>query len=716
MKRRHQRINALLMCAAMTTSITACGAKAETVSVDPTTLQIQKLTDIDRLYQANTNEDGTDKYVSSDVAPTICYDNLGLGLLTEAATTYKLELASDDITDITLTATDTEGNSVEPDTLASWDDSNHTLSTTDTSTSDGIITLHLFKKDTEIFAMNVAVKAAYPDNPEYDINADSVAADELQFIWGSNGAEGEYDENCNVHDPSIMEAIIDGTKYYYMVQTGWEGGNIIRRSTDLIHWENLGKTTPSADEMEAAGWTAVDDWMLGSASTCQYWAADLVQAPDGGYWLYTCIVNSAVDDEKHDRVCIVQAYSPNLEAGSFEYKGVILQSISDYAQDALYYNVVALDPQIVYSADGKMYMTYGSFGAGVYMLELDPTTGLRADGKTDWIDADTINANMEAARELAIGDSNDYYGLHLSYCAEGSVITHQTDVELVDEGGNVTKTYDNYYYLMECLGVLRRNYVLFTSGSEDITSFTNLSGDPLASGWIGKELVTGLFPPLSGYRSDLDRESYVTTTDLIEGSTEFTAMSSFKWADYDFDIHAPGHGDLYTTSDGTDIAMLMVRTLAMQDNKTDACDNGYEIAAGSDKYMMQAHPYYINSLGQIVIGANKYAGEANRAVSQDEFLSFADGMQFQLVLAGDPYVTTEAVYVTLGSDGTISGDATGTWKMYGDNYIKIDIDGYDTYYGNVSITWLDNKNCVGSSVTAMGQSTGYPLYMNSETK
>ena len=192
-------------------------------------------------------------------------------------------------------------------------------------------------------------------------------------------------------------------------------------------------------------------------------------------------------------------------------------------------------------------------------------------------------------------------------------------------------------------------------------------------------------------------------------------MSSFKWADYDFDIHAPGHGDLYTTSDGTDIAMLMVRTLALQANKTDLCDNGYELAGGSDKFMMQAHPYYINSLGQIVIGANRYSGEVARAVSQEEFLSFAQEDQFQLVLAGDPYVTTEAIYVTLSEDGTITGDATGTWKMYGDNYIKLEIDGYDTYYGNVSITWLDNKNCVGSTVTAMGQTTGYPLYMNSET-
>ena len=523
------------------------------------------------------------------------------------------------------------------------------------------------------------------------------------------------DENCNVHDPALTEVEIDGVRYYYMVQTGWEGGNLIRRSKDLIRWEYIGRTTPDAEQMEDYGWIEVNDWMLKDASKCQYWAADLVPASYGGYWLYTCLVNAGYDEEQHDRVCIAVAWSPTLEMGSFQYVGCVLQSISDYAQDALYYNIVALDPQVVYDEDGRMLLTYGSFGAGTYVIELDPATGLRKDGQTDWLDADTINTYMEEARATNIGDSHPYYGTHMTYCAEGSVITHQYDIDLVDETGAVTQTYDDYYYLMTCLGVLSRNYVLFTAKSDDVNSFTNLSGDPMAAGWIGKELVSGMFPPLSGYRKDVDREGYITTANRIDGSTEYIAMSSFKWADYDFDIHAPGHGDLYTTSDGVNIAMLMVRTLALQNDKTATFNNGAPLAASSNKFMMQAHQYYINSVGDIVINANRYANEADRAITQEEFLSFAENNQFQLVLAGDPYVTTEAVYVTLNEDGTITGDATGTWSMYGKNYIKLDIEGYDLYYGVVAVSWLDNKYCVGTTVTAMGQTTGWPLYMNSET-
>lgn len=671
--------------------------------------------DYDVHVAANRNEDGSKKYVLSDVTPTICYDNLSLGYLTEASTTYTLELATGSAIDnVTLSAIAEDYASISVDSLATWDSATNTLTANPAATQNGTVFLDLMSGNDVLYTVNVRVVSAYPTEPGYDITPELLENDELEFVWDWN-TKGEMDENCNVHDPALTEVEIDGVRYYYMVQTGWEGGNLIRRSKDLIRWEYIGRTTPDAEQMEDYGWTEVNDWMLKDASKCQYWAADLVPASYGGYWLYTCLVNAGYDEEQHDRVCIAVAWSPTLEMGSFQYVGCVLQSISDYAQDALYYNIVALDPQVVYDEDGRMLLTYGSFGAGTYMIELDPATGLRKDGQTDWLDAETINTYMEEARATAIGDSHPYYGTHMTYCAEGSVITHQYDIDLVDETGAVTQTYDDYYYLMTCLGVLSRNYVLFTAKSDDVNSFTNLSGDPMAAGWIGKELVSGMFPPLSGYRKDIDREGYITTADRIDGSTEYIAMSSFKWADYDFDIHAPGHGDLYTTSDGVNIAMLMVRTLALQNDKTATFNNGAPLAASSNKFMMQAHQYYINSVGDIVINANRYANEADRAITQEEFLSFAENNQFQLVLAGDPYVTTEAVYVTLNEDGTITGDATGTWRMYGKNYIKLDIEGHDLYYGVVAVSWLDNKYCVGTTVTAMGQTTGYPLYMNSET-
>ena len=724
MKKRKtaRRIGCLLLTGAMAIGLGGCSIKeTEHITVsyrisylgtetDPSTSTLEAV-DYDVHVADNRDSEGNKVYVLSEVSPTICYDNLGLGFLAEEDTKYCLELAEGvGVNSVVLSAVDADYNSIDPETLVSWDEDTFTLTALQDNTENGTVFMDLCKGKEVLYTVNVRVVGAYPTDPEYDINIFTAQNLKGNDLWRYN-TYGETDENVNVHDPSVTEVMIDGVRYYYMVQTGWTGGNILRRSTDLIHWEYIGKTN---DYEDGNSWGELKDWLLCGAKEASFWAADLVPASYGGYWLYTCVVNSAVDEEKHDRVCIVQAWSPDLSANSFEYTGVIVQSISDYAQDALYYNVVALDPQIVYDSAGNMYMTFGSFGAGCYELALDPLTGLRMDGETEWLTEDTINTYMEEARYAAIGEEHPYYGTHITYCAEGSVITHQYDVEIVSEDGTVERTYDDYYYLMTCLGSLTRNYVLFTAGSEFIDSFTNLSGDAMASGWIGKELVTGLFPPISGYRSDLDRESYITTADRIEGSTEYVAMSSFKWSDYAFDVHAPGHGDLYTTSDGVNIALLMVRTLALQSDKEAYCDNGYQLGARSDNFMMQAHQYYINSAGDICINANRYANEAERSISKEEFLYFAKDNEFQMILAGDPYVTTESIYVTLNEDGTIEGDATGTWKLYGDNYIRVDVDGYDTYLGVVAVSWLDNRFAVGTTVTAMGQTTGCPLYMNSQ--
>ena len=40
--------------------------------------------DYDAKVLTNRNDDGSKKYVASDVAPTICYDNLSLGFLTDS--------------------------------------------------------------------------------------------------------------------------------------------------------------------------------------------------------------------------------------------------------------------------------------------------------------------------------------------------------------------------------------------------------------------------------------------------------------------------------------------------------------------------------------------------------------------------------------------------------------------------------------------------------
>ena len=283
-------------------------------------------------------------------AARICYDNLGAGFLSEADTKVVVEGAE------SVSAVDADGNAVsDPDTVAIYDEATGTV----TAVSEGVLTLTL--KGGEKF--RVEVVPAYPTDPgnQYD----GTAMDYSQ--------QGKLLGGC--HDPSLIEVEENGAPAYYIVSTGWDHGNEIRRSTDLLTWEYLGKTTESDSILPQR----LIDWIGGTNESgfVQWWAPDIVAAPDGGYWLYTCCVSDAkvnLDGINYSMACIILMESETIEPGSFRYKGVLMQScIPDGTEGAI--DVNSIDPQIVYDADGKMYMAYGSFGTGNWMLELS-TAGI----------------------------------------------------------------------------------------------------------------------------------------------------------------------------------------------------------------------------------------------------------------------------------------------------------------------------------------------------
>ncbi|MDE5893677.1 MAG: hypothetical protein K2H45_12210, partial [Acetatifactor sp.] len=100
--------------------------------------------DYDAKVLANRNEDGSKKYVSSDVAPTICYDNLSLGFLTESSISYRLELVEGSPVDtVALSAIDEQYNSIPVEQLAAWDSESNTLTANQDATANGTVFLDL---------------------------------------------------------------------------------------------------------------------------------------------------------------------------------------------------------------------------------------------------------------------------------------------------------------------------------------------------------------------------------------------------------------------------------------------------------------------------------------------------------------------------------------------------------------------------------------------
>lgn len=199
-----------------------------------------------------------------------------------------------------------------------------------------------------------------------------------------------------VHDPSILE--VDGTYYIY-------GSHMTAaKSSDLLNWEMIGdgyvKTNPvygqiydvqdEAFAYAGAGFSTIktDD------SGTHVWAPDVIyNKANGLYYMYYCTSSTW----NASNLCYGISESPE---GPFEWQGALIYSgfnysnlketdVLDYVdEDYAHKNYIksgaynyddypnAIDPTVFYDKDDRLWMVYGSWSGGIFLLELDPETGL----------------------------------------------------------------------------------------------------------------------------------------------------------------------------------------------------------------------------------------------------------------------------------------------------------------------------------------------------
>jgi arabinan endo-1,5-alpha-L-arabinosidase len=99
-----------------------------------------------------------------------------------------------------------------------------------------------------------------------------------------------------------------------------------------------------------------------------YWAPDVIQL-NGRYLVYY-----SVSTFGRNTSAIGLASNPTLDPSDANFKwtdhGIVVRS-----SPADRFN--AIDPAVTLDADGKLWMSFGSFWSGIKMIELDPATGLR---------------------------------------------------------------------------------------------------------------------------------------------------------------------------------------------------------------------------------------------------------------------------------------------------------------------------------------------------
>lgn len=248
-------------------------------------------------------------------------------------------------------------------------------------------------------------------------------------LAGQSAVEHEFSE-VSVHDPSIIKA--NDTYYIF-------GSHLAAASSDdLVHWNLIDSGVrednviiPDAKKEMKESFT----W----AKTDTFWAPDVIQLADEKYYMYYC---NCEGSSPLSALGMAVADDP---AGPYKNLGVILKSgqpANEQDENGDQYDATqepnAVDPCVFFDKEGRLWMTYGSYSGGIYILELDKITGRPLESGYGKKLLGGNHLRIEAPY-IVYSPETDYYYLFLSFGGLAS-----------DGGYNIrvcrSKTPDGPYY------------------------------------------------------------------------------------------------------------------------------------------------------------------------------------------------------------------------------------------------------------------------------
>ena len=206
-----------------------------------------------------------------------------------------------------------------------------------------------------------------------------------------------------IHDPST---IVREQNEYWLFATG--RGVASWRSKDLVSW----KPGPPVFA-DSPKWVA--DAVPRNRG--DFWAPDII-FHDGRYLLYYSVSSFGKNTS-----AIALATTPTLDPENPKYlwadRGIVVRTTE---KD----NFNAIDPSVIRTADGKLWLAFGSFWSGIKLIELHPKTGLRVAAESPIHSL----ANKEQIEAAALYQHGDYIYLFVNWgwCCRGVRSTYNIRV------------------------------------------------------------------------------------------------------------------------------------------------------------------------------------------------------------------------------------------------------------------------------------------------
>jgi arabinan endo-1,5-alpha-L-arabinosidase len=224
----------------------------------------------------------------------------------------------------------------------------------------------------------------------------------MALTWPISAGAQHLAGDLRCHDPSL---VLEDHGNNYVFYTGRGIGS--KSSPDLLHWTE----GPAVFKLPPA-WTQ----QRVPKNNGRFWAPD-VAFFKGKFHLYYSVSSFGDQDSAIGLVTNV-TLDPADSKHAWTDQGPVVES---HLGDA--FN--AIDPSIVQTSDGGVWLSFGSFWDGIHLVQLEPATGLRATGSTIHRLADHESIEAPFIHER---DGKFYLFVNWGLCCRGTKSTYDLRV------------------------------------------------------------------------------------------------------------------------------------------------------------------------------------------------------------------------------------------------------------------------------------------------
>lgn len=437
--------------------------------------------------------------------------------------------------------------------------------------------------------------------------------------------------NVSVHDPSVVRT---GDSYYIF------GSHLAAAKTaDLMNWTKIADGVTGTNPLfadvtkqlaETFAWSQVTD----------LWAPDVIQLGDGKFYMY---YDSCKGDSPRSALGV--AVADKIE-GPYVNKQLLLKSgmWGEVSPDGTVYDATkhpnVVDPNVFRDKDGKLWMIYGSYSGGIFIMAMDAATGLPLAGQG-------------YGKHLMGGNHARIEGAYVLYSPQSG-----------------------YYYMFTSFGGLD------ASGGYNLRVARSRSPDGPYVDARGTDMAAVKGAPNTVF----DDASIAPYGQKLMGNHQFALADGETGTPLGY--VSPGHNSAYYDASSGKYFLIFHTRFPGQ----------------GELHEVRVHEMFINDDGWPVVAPLRFAplGKATPAVSASVTAADTAGA-YKMVNHGKDISATikPSAAIRLASDGAVNGAVTGKWTYKDGNKVAITIDGTAAVYNGVlSRQWNTNANAFEVTFTA----------------